>query len=211
MPNPQYTRVEARDLFPTRIYTLDFEDLASLDPYIDLLHTLQQDQGRTGLNGIWTSPDDLDLRPEWQALRDQILASVELTVQDRGIDYLGIRMNCMWANINKGTGTHQTHTHPNSMWSMVLYLSVDDQDPGLLYFKDPRPQATSIRYDYLDDRAELDHMSVEPKKGRMVVFPSWLEHGTHSTSSEQERVCISANIMLECTMRQNHTVRADYR
>jgi uncharacterized protein (TIGR02466 family) len=211
MPNPQYTRVETRELFPTRIYTLDFQDLSSLDPYLEQARLLETLEGHRGTNGIWTSPDDLDLRPEWQDLRDQILASVELTVQDRGIDYLGIRMNCMWANINRGTGIHQVHTHPNAMWSVVLYLNVDKVDPGMFYFKDPRPQATTIVYDYLDGRAEYDHMSIEPKKGRLIVFPSWLEHGTHSTNSKEERVCISANIMLECRMRQNHTVRAEYR
>ena len=168
-------------------------------------------EGRWGINGIWTSQDNLDSRPEWQELRDQILASVELTVQDRGIEYLGLRMNCMWANLNRGTGVHQVHNHPNAMWSVVLYLNVDELDPGLLYFKDPRPQATGIVYDYIDGKAEYDHMTVEPKKGRLVVFPSWLEHGTHASASSVERVCISANIMLECRMNQNHTVKAEFR
>ena len=209
--NPQYSAVASQSLWPTTVYTLDLKDTESLAQYREQILTLETQEGRQGANGIWTSPDDLDLRPEYQGLRDCILASVELTVQDRSIDYLGLRMNCMWANINRSYGTHQQHTHPNSMWSAVLYLNVDDKDPGLLYFKDPRPQANNIVYDYVQGSEQSDHWSIEPKLGRMVVFPSWLEHGTHASSSPEPRICVSANIMLECTMRRHNTIRAEFR
>jgi uncharacterized protein (TIGR02466 family) len=89
------------------------------------------------------------------------------------------------------------HPHSNSFFSGVLYC----ETPGIsgnIGFKDPRPAAEVLYFDYADNSIFKERtVEIEPKKGRLVMFPSWLYHGTKSGffSENENRISLSFNIM----------------
>lgn len=208
-----YLEFKQINLFPTEIYTIQLADLAWCSDYQRIVEQMQSKEGTRNARGQWSSPDDLDQRIEWQPLRDMILHTLDITLRDRGIKYEAIRMNCMWSNAHYQASSHDQHTHPNSMFSGVVYISCPEPEPGDFYVRDPRLQAHAHVYDYVDDKpAVYDFWKIRPKIGQLIIFPSWLEHGTRpGRFNEGQRISVSFNCMLECEMKQNHTVRAEYR
>jgi uncharacterized protein (TIGR02466 family) len=200
-------------LFPTAVYTAELNSPEFLSEYVEYLQEQRtQGQGRENTNGNWCSDDCLNDDPRWQGLKELLLNTVKITLDDRGIIYKDVRMNCMWANIHASGSFHQQHNHPNCMYSGVIYLQVPTKDPGNFYFRDPRTAANNIVFDYKDDKDPHDYYSIVPKQGKILVFPNWLEHGTHAGDyGSEERISVSFNVTLECEMNSKHTVRAEYR
>lgn len=200
-------------LFPTTVYTAQLDEPEFLNEYVAYLHTLRaNEQGRENANGNWCSSDDLDVDVRWQGVKELILKTVKITLDDRGIIYKDVRMTCMWANIHATGSFHQQHNHPNCMYSGVIYLKVPSKDPGNFYFRDPRAAANNIVFDYEPGKDPHDYYSIVPTQGKILVFPNWLEHGTLAGEyGEEERISVSFNVTLECEIKSKHTVRAEYR
>ena len=82
----------------------------------------------------------------------------------------------MWANMSKAANRHALHPHGNSYMSGVLYLSTP-KDCGNIGFKDPRQGNEIIVPDYTEDSIFKNRtIEVEPKKGLLLMFPSYLIH-----------------------------------
>ena len=101
-----------------------------------------------------------------------------------------------WANVMRNTGYHAPHTHPNSFWSGVYYVSVGDPEGdlkrnGCLELIDPRSAVGAIKMPGCNIRREL---LIQPQDGLSIVFPGWLRHMVHSFRGEGERISISFNL-----------------
>lgn len=85
--------------------------------------------------------------------------------------------------------SHGRHTHPNSLFSGVLYLDIPDKSSEIV-FTDPRPHINFI------DFGSSDHgsYSVQPTTGLFIMFNSWLEHEVKTNNSEQARISAPFNI-----------------
>jgi hypothetical protein len=126
------------------------------------------------------------IEPEIRALRAAIVAVVERYVaqlpppvaghpllsqrRDRRVRFAG-----SWSVRLKGKGFHASHVHPQGWISSALYVALPDLDrdadphAGWLQLGDPGPEL----------RLDLGPTTrVEPKLGRLVLFPSWMWHGT---------------------------------
>lgn len=221
MPEKQITYTDAAQmkLFPTIAYSFQLGDTDFLDEYSAKLR-IMKDVEKVGVFGYmdnWCSPDTLDLKEDWSFIKNLLIERVEKCMIDLGIKYEEVIMNCMWANIQKTGGTHQQHSHPNCMFSGVLYLEVPDGEgeiPGDLYFRDPNLAAYHIKYDYTSKELDpTEYAVMRPKKGRIIIFPYWLEHGTYVSkfSPEKERISVSFNIKLKTKMNDFNTIRAEYK
>ena len=90
--------------------------------------------------------------------------------RDRPIRFAG-----SWSVRLRDAGFHISHVHPQGWISSALYIAlpeaIDGGDPhaGWLSLGDPpstlAPTVPGARH-------------VEPKPGRLVLFPSWMWHGT---------------------------------
>lgn len=221
MPEKQISYVDARQiqLFPTLVYSFQLGDTDFLDEYSAKLRYMRDIEkvGIFGYAGNWCSPDTLDQKEDWKFIKSLLLERVEKVVVDLGIKFDEVFMNCMWSNIQQTGGTHQQHSHPNCMFSGVLYLEVpdgEDELPGDFYFRDPRQFAHHIRYDYKNEDLEPgEYHVIRPQKGRIIIFPYWLEHGTYASRFDpsKERISLSFNIKIKASMLDNNTIRAEYR
>ena len=84
------------------------------------------------------------------------------------------------------------HGHGGSDISGVYYFKSTEVD-GDLFFENPnRFIKNSLCFEHIPSR-----WKTAPKVGKIVLFPSWLEHGTHPNTTDNLRISISFNITFQ--------------
>jgi len=117
------------------------------------------------------------------------------------VDKADLKLTGMWANAHQTGSMHHLHQHPNSFLSGVLYLQIPlCLKEGNLIFTDPR---TAKNMQYADFKREscISNRSVrvQPSSGMLVLFPSWLEHGTELfvCDTKDLRISLSFNYAIK--------------
>ena len=191
-----------RDLhFPTPIYIADIKH-PTLNQELerDIIAWSNQEKGvvRTNIKG-WHSDTNMNELPEYAKLVD-MLYSAQRTIYDQEYYESEPFLGNMWANINPPGGSNRAHIHPNSLWSGVYYVKAP-QNSGQLKIEDPRSVALMSRPRQKDvpkpDRLWREH-HYEPKTGRLIMFPSWLNHCVDPNNSNDIRISVSFNFMQKC-------------
>ena len=101
-----------------------------------------------------------------------------------------IRFSGSWSVRLRGGGRHSNHVHPQGWISSALYISLprkqqsDAQDAGWFTIGEPQ--------DELGIPLE-PWRKIEPIPGRLVLFPSWMWHGT-IPFSQGERLTIAFDV-----------------
>lgn len=190
------------------VSVLDIADtLPPLPRLRDVLHGLhrargekfdQSVRGGTQTDGILLAR----LEPEIRALRQALVAAVAGHVAGLpAIDPthpalaprrdLAPRFAGSWSVRLTGQGHHASHAHPLGWISSALYIAVPEADPrdpqaGWLAFGQPPAE---LGIDLAPTRL------VEPKPGRLVLFPSIMWHGTRPFA-EGERLTVAFDVQL---------------
>jgi tetratricopeptide (TPR) repeat protein len=101
-----------------------------------------------------------------------------------------VRFSGSWSVRLRSGGSHSNHVHPQGWISSALYVSLpqkrpdDAEDAGWLTLGEP------------DDQMQLSlppQRKIEPKAGHLVLFPSWMWHGT-VPFSEGERLTVAFDV-----------------
>jgi uncharacterized protein (TIGR02466 family) len=208
---------ELNHLFITPVAKIQFDKYHNWQKYADLVYNTLTSENIESMYkiGVTPTPDDLHSREEFLELVKIIdRESREYFKLELGLDEEDLYLSCMWANVQIDGCRHHSHIHPNSFFSGVIYLELPegpDVDPGILFFVDPRPgklmqQADYKKHNVLSDRS----YGFKPQLGMMLLFPSWLEHGTDvcRIGLGKKRVSVSFNYVLTRssgeTMKINH-------
>lgn len=95
----------------------------------------------------------------------------------------------MWANCyDKGARIHQ-HPHPNSLISGVMYWD----DHSSTTFVNPNIPQLKLNYQNENDNPfAAEYFTAEGARGRILLFPSWLNHLGQPSEAEQ-RITLSFN------------------
>ena len=125
------------------------------------------------------------VEPEIRALRSALVEAIEtyvagLPARDSGHPLLRhgrdrrLRFAGSWSVRLKDEGFHVSHVHPQGWISSALYIALPatvepGSKEGWLQLGEPRPELGTG----LDPIAH-----VKPEPGRLVLFPSWMWHGT---------------------------------
>lgn len=91
---------------------------------------------------------------------------------------------------------HNSHNHPNSVWSGVYYVDAGRPAPerplaGDLELLDPRVGANMAPF---AAEAFERRLRVKAAAGLMVCFPAWLRHLTHPYAGLGERIAVAFNV-----------------
>ena len=125
-----------------------------------------------------------------------ILKSVNRFLKELKVDppYSFINIYDSWVNYAERGMYQEVHSHPYADLSGVFYVETLP-DSGDLYFIAP---STAYCHSELIYRSDIlrDNIKIQPKKNRLVLFPSWLQHGTLANKNENIRISISFNIKL---------------
>ncbi|RIV88996.1 TIGR02466 family protein [Aurantiacibacter zhengii] len=111
----------------------------------------------------------------------------------------------LWANVNGKGSANQYHTHPGSYWSVVAYVddgydgSDDPELGGELQLLDPRaptPQMAvpDLRLLGADRKPQPCEITIRPRTGMVVMFPSWLPHAVCMYRGEGTRISVAINL-----------------
>ena len=109
-----------------------------------------------------------------------------------GIDESPYHMDNAWyTSTNNGQYAH-LHSHGGSDISGVYYVSTNSRD-GNIYFHNPHYVSESnFMIGHLDMARQIT-----PKKGMIVLWPSFLMHGTRVNETNHNRISLSFNLTFD--------------
>ena len=192
--------------FPTQIWigeTLDIDN--------EILSKVILEKEKTEPNtvlsnsGGWQSSSDLHVSKSFGYIVDVVANNFKPIYEDHQyIDGMGLHVSSLWANVNRKTNFNTQHLHSHCDWSFCYYVKAPE-NCGPIIFVDPRVRRVMRPPGrLLKNRGEWDSNSpslfdeyrVEPKEGKLIIFPSWLEHFVEPNLSDEPRISMSGNILL---------------
>ena len=188
------------NIFPSSIHSLGIDNF---DDYRGkLIEEIYQERdedpvGRKISNrGGWQSNQMTIQKDRSELLKEIITNSVSKLPILEGV-YAAVEG---WKNINEPGNFNVKHNHPRSNLSGVLWIKTP-KNSGNLVFTSPN---LFNRYEELDSYTkEFKYNSnsymtyyFRPMEGRLLIFPSSLEHEVKENKSNEDRISFSFNVQL---------------
>lgn len=105
-----------------------------------------------------------------------------------------IRIRNSWVNFTNISESRTVHVHPGYTISGVYYFRVNEKQ-GSIYFNNPNPLGMACEFPA--GQIFPQTTDIVPDDGDIILFPSWLMHGTRECKSETERVSVAFNVDLD--------------
>jgi uncharacterized protein (TIGR02466 family) len=105
----------------------------------------------------------------------------------------------IWININEQGSFNRPHVHPNSVLSGVIYIDCNPLTSGDIVFINPVIAHSYHWSDIAEDKNSLIASGTcfyKPEKGKIVIFPSWVQHYVEPNKDLEPRISISFNTKL---------------
>ena len=166
------------DLFPTPLWFIEGAPQQLVDELYQGAYEFKKQyssENRSNEVGYQTPP------LEWKGFQSQGREYIEKVIGDTF--KFKLEVESWWYNINGKGHWNTPHIH-TTHFALVWYLTDSN---GLLQLMNPFPQ----RHNSL-----TESMSVNGKKGSIVIFPSDLIHYVKPNPKEEDRVSISMNLQL---------------
>jgi len=190
----------AQPLFPQGLVgTYKHKDYV-LDPA--LIENLQRSQE---INGIRTTQlkamrnenilDQEVLFP----IRDFIVDSIHHYLHNvAAIPYEEFWFTSSWINWTDSGGNQAYHNHTNSIVSGCYYIYCTEDMPGLTFRKEHRSHKPyiSVFQNTEANPIHCDHAELKTNTGDLVIFPSHMIHGYDNNKSNETRITLAWNILL---------------
>ena len=211
------SKINLEYIFPTALYTTQLEGMEEIHKdlinYIYGLLKNKKNIYKISTSGGTTIRLDTDNKYV-NMLCQELFPIVQEAAKSLKWDLEKKELNCVdiWTVINKKNSFNTEHIHKNSILSCVYYLKVPkDGKGGNFVIRDPRkvceffPNPTVLKdcsYNLKSTigsvTADPNELIIEPEVGKMLIFPSWLEHRVLQNLSEEEdsdRICVAFNII----------------
>lgn len=110
-----------------------------------------------------------------------------LTSRNRG----GAKLRGCWSVLLRRGGFHVNHIHPQGWISSAYYVAVPDEAadmasrPGWLKFGEPNLPPPGIGAEH----------AIQPRAGRLALFPSYMWHGTNPITGDEPRLTIAFDVI----------------
>ena len=186
---PSATEPRFLELWPTVIVRRRLPDHeAPNGALIALVEAMdrEREQLTTRYQGVdFLGGDDPAIR--W--LRGGIEETVAEYFRQSGMDY-AIRWTIQsWPNINRRGHYHPPHNHAWCYLSGTYYARIPEDGSGAISFYDPRGPASAL--------ADEPEYRLRPDPGTLLLWHASVLHLVHPNTSDQPRISISFNIVLE--------------
>ena len=196
--NINYT---TKNIFPVPINTFDVNGFEKIqNDLIDYAYGLKNKEPKGVLisnRGGWQSPCFL-LNNENDILQSFLIDCLgEFPPIKKSVDLIV----SAWVNINPPNSFNTKHCHPDSNLSGVLWIK-SQKDCGNIVFQSPfhfqtYKEVESYTEDFKNKNKYFHTYFFNPIEGRMIVFPSHLEHQVKPNESKEDRISVSFNIRLK--------------
>lgn len=116
----------------------------------------------------------------------------------RSLDICPLEITNSWANILGPGHRIDYHRHPRSVVSGAFYLSAPEGSIDLEFRNPlmPMKQMESFVWEQIGGGVSFLNESVHKipcEENLLIIFPSWLEHGSTETNTTSERITLSFN------------------
>lgn len=177
------------DVCPQQILSFDAPNDITNDALNNVLN--EEWQHNNNPNNYYTQDTFLNKRDEYKYLIkwfDECLYNVQR--EKRYMFHGKFNITQCWANKTTTNGYHHPHNHPNSLLSGIFYLT--DSTPTIF--------SESLKWNLpliqsMNDASTITR--VTPVKGRLLIFPSGLMHGTDRSNDNEPRYSMSFNTFIQ--------------
>lgn len=198
-PIPELENPQIRGLFPTPLFSGKLSDLSLCDSIEKELYRLRTAGHGSWEAENWVSEDRLHEMDAFMPLSQLVLQETGAVLNFLHTKCDGHYITNMWANITNPNHRHPVHLHPNALLSGVLYIKTP-KNCGPIGFIDPRPAARVFEPNYETyNEWNSGRVMMQPEKGVMYIWPSWLTHGVDRGFTEEkdaDRIVVAFNIMM---------------
>jgi uncharacterized protein (TIGR02466 family) len=182
---------EAFGIFPVPVYSTK---LKTLD-YEMVMSAVDENGGwhrNEGGNLISKNKSVLHI-PKLKPLLDEAKAHLDNFLHEVMRIDVDFQVTQSWVNRNAKGTRHMEHTHRNSVWNCVMFLT--DHDTPMT-FRDPNPwkdlwDFSDQTIDYNWANSNLSH--VRPEYGKFIIFPHYLHHSVGVNTQDKERASLAFN------------------
>jgi uncharacterized protein (TIGR02466 family) len=185
-----------RNFIFANILCTDTLDMDNLSLQLFAQEQMKKIDGRKYSNrGGWQSNfvDDL---PQMQPLVNEINNRLEqLRNVVNFIDEVVLKIESMWININHRYSYNSLHIHPNSYISGVYYVKTPENSGELVLRNPSNIQSMFTPSSVIKSFNEFNSSkwTISPEVGKLVLFPSWIEHEVTQNLSNEDRISIAFN------------------
>ena len=113
-----------------------------------------------------------------------------------------MEVTAMWINMNGKKDYNMKHNHPNADLSGVFWVQGAGPKKGSLVFDDANnfsrfQESVCYTENFKNEYMLWDQFVFEPKVGQCVIFPASLDHNVEFNETDEERISVSFNIVLD--------------
>tara|TARA_B100001248_G_C27262119_1_gene398929 strand:- start:37 stop:636 length:600 start_codon:yes stop_codon:yes gene_type:complete len=197
------SNIRIHKFFPVPVFEQKLEDYKELNPQLenfiyDLKKNNPEGQKRSNAGG-WHSPF-FNIN-ESEPVK-KLISSFTKSLPEIMTEHMGWRINKdkitildMWSVVNKKNTFNVQHSHPNSLLSAAYYVKAK-KNSGNIKFFDPKEMKTMYHppiQKFNEISAEI--IKIEPEEGKLLLFPSYLNHAVEENLSDEDRIVISFNLV----------------
>jgi uncharacterized protein (TIGR02466 family) len=106
-----------------------------------------------------------------------------------------------WVNYTKKNQSHQTHEHPNSFISGVLYINANETHDKINLHKKSYQQIKPVPSEW--NWYNSDSWFYTVKTGMIILFPSGTTHNVETKEGDNKRISLAFNTFFKGTMGEN--------
>lgn len=179
--------MQLHNLFPIPVgfFETDLID----ETLLDFVNSLEKraNQGNT------TSIDNYVLNnPEFETIKDFIDLSLDEYLQQtiNPKESIDLTITQSWINYSQPGQFHHKHAHPNSLISGVLYLASSQEDK-IYFYRSGYQQLRVLPLAW--NMYNSESWWFEANRGKLIVFPSYLEHMVPQVAPPGPRISLSFN------------------
>ena len=191
-------------LFPTAVLDATITDHVFLMNIEKEVYRLKEEypEGESISNyGGWQSP-----RNVWWDGRSPILEELGNVLMKHVREYYwetqknfvakDLKLQSIWANVSNRHSYNMLHVHPGSQVSGVLYIKAPERSGDIVFVN---PLSLSSKMAALDGNTEestpynTDRWFIQPTRGRLILFPSYLGHEVAANETDEDRMSIAFN------------------
>ena len=189
--------------FPTPVWALQIENYKSVNEEMYTYIKNQQEKDQIGINKSnikgWHSKDFNLNDKEPKNFVSFVISYVEQVMLDMNWDKIkqSVKINNMWAIVNTGGSANFRHQHGNSTISGAYYVRAPESCGDIIFY-DPRPAPVYSHPNATSPNSLNAQVNgISPREGALVLFPSYLDHSVNENLSNDERIVISFNIIVQ--------------
>jgi uncharacterized protein (TIGR02466 family) len=189
------------ELFKTVIYAnyLKLNNEKKFKKKLNLIYKKTKGRKLTNVGGYQSedlSIEDFDFLPFTQAITNEANQFLKEYQSSSSL-----KLSNFWLNVNGFKDYNSLHTHPNSIFSGVYYISVP-KNSGQIHFDNGNKFLIDwawcrLQYNNYDSINSTVY-KITPENNLLLIFPSWLPHSVlPNLNKKEKRISISFNFIME--------------